>query len=1302
MKNNKIMSTLVVLTLVLSGMMVMNTYDVGIVDTAKATRLIEHSGGVILSNDGTVNQSSNLTCGEELTWHFNSGNFTEDDDYIVKVWNGTHYRPLVVDNEVVDSYGDLAITFHVPGWDELAKNPIANNATGAAGANSLSNGSWNISLFEDASTDVRLNWTNTTIHIGNLYDVSFEYGGEEIDHLIYGATYSGLEVHVKNWTGSNWDDDFSTSDLDANLFKQDGSEELNNPLTDFDNVGSFEPFQITPSDVSSTNKEVYYWVNVTYDLNDVNDDFGSGLYSNVSLPVLLNMSFDVSSDITWGETIEINNGWVLNGTNDGLDNYGIRVYAPCEGGYTYAKSGSTAFDGSFSYDINTGSEYAYSAGTWYVGTYSSDDSSPRVNMTDEPPYMPGFIPYGSFVVHTREDVSVDVENTDDIIVGFNQTINVSVQNESWMENYEFKNMMIHVTGLEAWNQSLASNGVEFTDDDIVPVDATMTKDDDDYAYYEFTYFFNQTGTGTILVSWPGNQTSYAYNDSSYGDTYGNESTTLLANCTGTTTFDVLGAEDMNLIVTNMVESVQTTSAGTGYQNDSQNVDLEIYGDTQSEGMNATIEITGCGLDITIDEEDPGDTSECLNWPGKSGSSYTAGQYQVKLSPKTSGTITITVTNDTEDKSLSKDYAVKGLSGTVTTSDGDDLKITVGETETITADVAGGQYAKVYVTYLDENWANPDRLNYTVGDGSTEGEGLNGIFNFVPDEDELEQLGYIVVAANAGDLWMYDIVEIEPINDLEIELVEPTLANATPVLTVGLEQDLIFKIVDSDGNVVDEDDPQVTVKLIDEDHDEDNPLMEWSSTTSETDWIIDESGDEWELEDMRPWFKGQLVITGKNATDGIAHQGNLTLEVDYATITYSPESVTAGIGEENFTVTVTGVDANGDPLPDGTTLYLHCTDSVDTDAGGWGGSDDYSVVDFKDADTEIELDEDGVGEFELDVVGDNKTSINATLYDDDVSDGFRNTSIGNRTLGKFNIYYPNFALDPDTVYIGQSNDVMITATDTNGDPIYGINLTFVSSVPGILSAQPDPVMTNADGIVELSVSPQASGKLNVTMARDLEYEDGQLNWTNAVVTDTYVTVTSIKAMKISVSKSPIYQGETLTVTVTAANNALSGVDVTFAEETVQTDSNGEATFTGPDPGIESAIYTITAEKAGYTTAEKSITVIKVYTIQLVGPSTAPAPGEDFTVSVIVNGNALAGATVEFNGETYTSNARGEITLTAPDSAGSYTVSASYGNYEDGTVTINVEEGEADGVPGFELFTLVAALGVAFILLRRRRQ
>jgi hypothetical protein len=60
----------------------------------------------------------------------------------------------------------------------------------------------------------------------------------------------------------------------------------------------------------------------------------------------------------------------------------------------------------------------------------------------------------------------------------------------------------------------------------------------------------------------------------------------------------------------------------------------------------------------------------------------------------------------------------------------------------------------------------------------------------------------------------------------------------------------------------------------------------------------------------------------------------------------------------------------------------------------------------------------------------------------------------------------------------------------------------------------------------------------------------------------------------------------------------------------------------------------------------------------------------------------------------------MTLTAPDvdKETEYTITASFEDYQDGTLTITIKPG---GIPGFELITLIAALGVAFILLRRRR-
>jgi parallel beta-helix repeat protein len=85
---------------------------------------------------------------------------------------------------------------------------------------------------------------------------------------------------------------------------------------------------------------------------------------------------------------------------------------------------------------------------------------------------------------------------------------------------------------------------------------------------------------------------------------------------------------------------------------------------------------------------------------------------------------------------------------------------------------------------------------------------------------------------------------------------------------------------------------------------------------------------------------------------------------------------------------------------------------------------------------------------------------------------------------------------------------------------------------------------------------------------------------------------LKTLDIMVSKSPIYQGETLTVTVLSEEAKVEDVIVTFGAQTAMTDANGEVDFTVPDPGVESAIYYIKAEKDGYITTTTSVTVLKI--------------------------------------------------------------------------------------------------------------
>ena len=1232
-----------------------------------------------------LSKTQDLTCGEIITWYISNNSFEKGDDFLVKIWNGSTFNALKTTEGEADDYGNLALSFRVPGWSEIGQNPI---------------GSWNVSIWKDASTDELVTWTNTTIIIENLYYLKFFHHGEEIDHLLYNSSYSqaDFQVNIYNWTGSKLvlQDQSDHQDFNGRIYKIiDGTTYIEESRDNIDD-GTWEVgFQINENDVDIPNYEIYYWFNLTNKNNEA-------YYSNITLPILLNMTCTCPTDATWGDKITIN-GYIQDGNGEGISNYDFHVYAPNnDGGYTLVSYDDTDFSGYYSASIQTGSGETGCAGTWYVGTYETDET-PRVNKTDEVPYIPGFIPYASFTVGSKDAANIRLESPDEIISGFNQPINISIKKEEWMKESEYQHMNIHITGLPGYNQTVNE---PYDEADMVQViDATTytptLSSDEEYAYYTFSYQFNSTGTATIWASYEKNLTAIKDSSSTnpvsgfYTEKYGHSD--LKPNITASKTIMVQPADEMNLVIDGtMVDSVQVqenpgSCTNDQWINESTSFILHIFGENTQEMMNASIHISGCGLNISIDETNPSDTKECKHYPGDG--IFTKGQYQIQISPKTAGTLTITATNKTTGKSVSEDYTITGLTGMVSTSNNDDLKLTVGSTEAITVDITNGEYAEVTLTYFDTEWTktNTDSLviNNTVGNAKT-GTGLNGQFTFIPDEEDVDQLGYIVVVAKAGgNNYFYDIIEIEPVYDLEINLLSPAFSNATPTLTVGLKQDIVFQLIDSSGSIVEENDPWVTVKLIDENHDEDNPLLTWSSEITGG-WTIDQNGDEWEIEDLQPFWTGQLVISGQNNTNGIAHAGKKYVDVDYATITYNPTAATAGIGTENLTISVTGVDANGNPLPDGTQIYFWCNQSIDAIVGG--SSDYENGVDFKNTDTSIVL-TDGQGSFILRKIGDQKTQINATLSE-------YNPAKGNNTQGTFRILFPTFNLDPETAFIDQSNMITITATDYQDNPIEGIYLTFVSSSIGILTAQPDPVKTNADGSAVLSINPQASGKLNVTIARNVRYENGQLTWGNAVITDSYLTVTSMKKLQIALSGSPLRQEDILTVTVTAYHNPIVDVIVEFAGTIEQTDMNGQATFMVPDPIVESATYTITAEKTGYELAEKTVTVIKTYSITIIPPNNNPVTGESFSVTILAKGSALAGATVEFNGETYTSSADGSVLINSPEKKGEYPVTASYEGYLSATENISVDEPPI--IPGFELLYFIVAIGLAsFIALMYRR-
>lgn len=288
-------------------------------------------------------------------------------------------------------------------------------------------------------------------------------------------------------------------------------------------------------------------------------------------------------------------------------------------------------------------------------------------------------------------------------------------------------------------------------------------------------------------------------------------------------------------------------------------------------------------------------------------------------------------------------------------------------------------------------------------------------------------------------------------------------------------------------------------------------------------------------------------------------------------------------------------------------------------------------------------------------------------------------------------------DPKTVYIGEATLVTITVTHpATGVALEGVRVGLdhgMNLSESILAKLPTDQFTDAAGIVTFSIETQASG--NVTI-----YLENETDPDNPFV----IMAAARKTMMLSNDPS-VNEGQTFTVQAKSGTTIITGVTITitFAGQT-STTTNGVATLTAPTVST-SLSYTITATADGYTPATSTVMVINVPKLVIIPPPTQPKGKQAFTVTIANDeGAGVAGATVTFNGVTYYSGANGVTELTAPDvkqKTEDFQITATFTGYTTATpVTITILQ--TPGVPGFELLTLIAAIGVAFLLLRRRRK
>lgn len=193
------------------------------------------------------------------------------------------------------------------------------------------------------------------------------------------------------------------------------------------------------------------------------------------------------------------------------------------------------------------------------------------------------------------------------------------------------------------------------------------------------------------------------------------------------------------------------------------------------------------------------------------------------------------------------------------------------------------------------------------------------------------------------------------------------------------------------------------------------------------------------------------------------------------------------------------------------------------------------------------------------------------------------------------------------------------------------------------------------------------------------------------------------MTVEVNNPSVDEGGTFIASVKDAGGNLitDTVSITFGGKT-ETTTTGTLTLTAPAVK-ESLDYQVKAVAEGYTTSTTSIKVINIPRLYI-AVSSEVMDGDIYTSPVTVtvyndDGALVTGATVTLGTKSKTTVGGQAAFVIENADAETFTITATFSGLEDADpVTIQAKA----GTPGFELLTLIAAIGIAFILLRRRRK
>ena len=274
--------------------------------------------------------------------------------------------------------------------------------------------------------------------------------------------------------------------------------------------------------------------------------------------------------------------------------------------------------------------------------------------------------------------------------------------------------------------------------------------------------------------------------------------------------------------------------------------------------------------------------------------------------------------------------------------------------------------------------------------------------------------------------------------------------------------------------------------------------------------------------------------------------------------------------------------------------------------------------------------------------------------------------------------------PSKIYVNEPEVVSITITHpATGKSLPDVDVRLESN---ILQSVPEEATTDERGKVEFGITSGASGDIIILIEGDYD-EDNKF----------VIKSLAKKAMTIDAPLS-VDEKEIFTVSFKSGSDLITDVvTVHFNGETHKI-STGSIQLTAPEVSID-LDYRITASADEYGEESFTIRVLNNPQLMIICDMLWVFVNEEFSLIISDDtGQGIIGAKVTFNNQEYTSSVNGKLTLKAPENPNNYTISASFDNFHSTSKVIQVKQNQT---PGFEILTFVISLGIALILLKRKK-